>query len=57
MGTLSFASRNTPGGNEACGNWLGCAKTLVAHGMPLPPPRYEYSEEVEQFFDGLSEGA
>jgi ankyrin repeat protein len=31
MGTLAWASLNHPGG---VGDWAGCARALVAHGMP-----------------------
>ncbi|HEX4077008.1 MAG TPA: ankyrin repeat domain-containing protein [Candidatus Acidoferrales bacterium] len=52
MGTLGYGSvENVVGYPE--GDWLACAKTLVAHGMPLPPSSYEYSEAVEEYFDSL----
>jgi ankyrin repeat protein len=31
MGTLSWASRNQP---QDFGDWVGCARALLAHGMP-----------------------
>jgi ankyrin repeat protein len=45
-GTLSWASRNQP---PECGDWVGCARTLVDHGMPILELDGQYSEEVEQF--------
>ncbi|HEX4003768.1 MAG TPA: ankyrin repeat domain-containing protein [Candidatus Acidoferrales bacterium] len=55
MGTLGYGSvENVAGYPE--GDWLACAKALIAHGMPLPPPSYEYSDAVEEYFDGLREG-
>jgi ankyrin repeat protein len=52
MGTLAHASMNNPAEFEQ-GDWLACAKTLIAHGMPLPPERYEFSEEVTEYFESL----
>ena len=55
MGTLGYGSvENVVGYPE--GDWLACAKTLVAQGMPLPPDNYDYSEEVEEYFDSLRDG-
>ena len=46
-GTLSWASRNH---DPDSGDWVGCARALVDHGMPLD--RYgDYSEEVAEFLD------
>lgn len=58
-GTLSFASFNEPIDG---GDWLGCARALVAHGLPvsLPDPQQprgvivdgrhsHFSEEVTAF--------
>jgi ankyrin repeat protein len=50
MGTLGYASVNNTAFH---GDWLGCAKALVAHGMPLPPESYEFSEEVTDYFESL----
>jgi hypothetical protein len=47
MGTLSFASVAEP---EENGDWLACAEALIELGMPLPPERYEFSDEVTEFF-------
>ena len=45
-GTLSWASRNR---EPECGDWVGCARALVDHGMPLDLES-RYSEEVAAFF-------
>jgi len=47
MGTLSFASTTEP---VEGGDWLGCARALVAAGMPRPPAVYRFSEEVADCF-------
>jgi ankyrin repeat protein len=52
MGTLSFASRADNVETDS-GDWLACAKSLIAHGMTVPPERYEFSEEVTDYFDSL----
>ena len=49
-GTLSFASRNHIRDD---GDWLGCAKALIGAGSPVPDGRYEFSEEVADYFEGL----
>ncbi len=49
-GTLSFASRNTI---SAEGDWLGCAKALIASGAPVPDAHYEFSDDVEAYFAAL----
>jgi ankyrin repeat protein len=46
-GTLSWASRNH---DPADGDWVGCARALVDHGMPVPPAGERFSDEVEDFF-------
>jgi hypothetical protein len=51
MGTLSFASNAQP---DRDGDWLGCARALVGHGMPRPPSRYTFSDDVASYFAGLS---
>lgn len=51
MGTLSWASVNN---GDFHGDCVGCAKAMIAHGMPLPPlDRYEFSEEVTDYFENL----
>ncbi|HTA42544.1 MAG TPA: hypothetical protein VK789_08855 [Bryobacteraceae bacterium] len=45
-GTLSWASRNR---DPECGDWVGCARALVEHGMPADLES-RYSDEVAEFF-------
>ncbi len=53
MGTLSYASVNNVGEFEQ-GDWVACAKSMITHGMPVPPlDRYEFSDEVTEYFEGL----
>jgi ankyrin repeat protein len=56
VGTLSFASRADNVETDS-GDWLACAKSLIAHGMPVPPERYEFSEEVTDYFESLRDVA
>jgi hypothetical protein len=45
-GTLSWASRNH---DPDEGDWVGCARALVEHGMPILEIDGDYSDEVGQF--------
>jgi hypothetical protein len=56
VGTLSFASRADNVETDS-GDWLACAKSLIAHDMPVPPERYEFSEEVMAYFESLRDVA
>jgi ankyrin repeat protein len=49
-GTLGWASVNEP---ERDGDWVGCAETLVAHGMPAGRPDPQGRREVVAFDDDL----
>ncbi|HEX4164948.1 MAG TPA: hypothetical protein VHZ55_05685, partial [Bryobacteraceae bacterium] len=48
-GTLSWASRNN---DPESGDWVGCAKALVEHGMPIDL-QGAYSDDVADFFAAL----
>lgn len=49
-GTLAFSSRNQLSHDpETGGDWVGCAKALVAHGM-IPDWEGDYSDDVMAFF-------
>ena len=50
FGTLSFASL---AGTTAGGDWLGCAKALMASGAPLPGARYRFADDVTEYFAQL----
>lgn len=52
-GTLSWASRNRP---PFHGDWVGCARALIDHGMPVPPAGEPFSPEVAAFFEELRRG-
>jgi hypothetical protein len=53
MGTLGYASVNNVEEFEQ-GDWVACAKSMIAHGMPVPPlDRYEFSDEVTEYFESL----
>jgi hypothetical protein len=52
MGTLGYGSSENGAGYPS-GDWVGCAKALVAHGMLLPPNGYDFSAQVEDYFDSL----
>ncbi|MEO7191807.1 MAG: ankyrin repeat domain-containing protein [Vicinamibacterales bacterium] len=45
-GTLAWASRNH---DPAAGDWVGCARALVEHGMPAGLEGRTYSAEVTEF--------
>jgi hypothetical protein len=52
MGTLGYASNNNVEEFEQ-GDWLACAKAMIAHGMPVPPNDYEFSDEVTEYFESV----
>jgi hypothetical protein len=37
------------------GDYPGCAKALIEYGMPVPPEKFEYSGEVDEYFQSLRE--
>ena len=47
-GTLSFASRNHDAGT---GDWAGCARALVDHGLPVHDIDGDYSDEVAEVLE------
>lgn len=53
MGTLSHSSQEDPEDPSAPRDYVGCARTLIEHGMPLPPEDYVYSSEVTEYFDSV----
>jgi ankyrin repeat protein len=52
-GILGWASRNQPPGPD----WVGCARALVEHGMPIPETLNDYSAEVAAYFVSVREGS
>jgi hypothetical protein len=55
MGTLGYASVAEDIDREHGGDYLGCARALIEHGMPIPPEHFEYSEEIAAYFQSLRE--
>jgi ankyrin repeat protein len=53
-GILGWASRNQPAFGQHAGlpqsDWVGCARALLDHGMPIPESGEEYSEALAAFF-------
>jgi hypothetical protein len=50
VGVLGWASRNQPAGPD----WVGCARALVEHGMPIPQSLVDYSPEIAAYFASVS---
>ena len=54
IGTLSWASRQEFPDDPAYGNVLGCARLLVAHGIPLSSfEDYDFSPEVSGYLESV----
>jgi hypothetical protein len=49
-GTLKYASLAEP---TPEGDWVACAKALIDGGAPLPDARYEFADDVAEYFDEL----
>jgi hypothetical protein len=55
VGTLSFASQAENIGDPAPRDYIGCARALVEHGVPLATfEGYSFSPEVTEFFESRS---
>ena len=52
-GTLSWASRNRP---HSQGDWVGCARALLDHGLPLDQADLDYGPDVTAFFSAERAG-
>jgi hypothetical protein len=51
IGTLSFASQDEAMAEQAPRDYVGCARALLAHGVPVPTPgAYTFSDEVAAVF-------
>jgi hypothetical protein len=54
VGTLSYASQADIEDPSAPRDYVGCARVLIAHGVPLPNNRHNtFSPEVTAYFDTL----
>ena len=55
LGTLSWASQADGIDNAAPRDYVGCARVIVAHGVPLADmEHYTFSNEVMEYIAGLS---
>ena len=58
VGTLSYASQNDPEDPAAPRDYVGCARVIVAHGVPFSElRRYVLSAEVTETLPRLSHEA
>jgi hypothetical protein len=58
VGTPSYASQSDPEDPAAPRDYPGCARVVVAHGIPLPLLRgHVFSDEVTEVLDGLARAA
>jgi ankyrin repeat protein len=53
LGTLSWASQNDVEDPSAPRDYVGCAKALVAHSVPVPDGKYSFSEAVAEYFESV----
>lgn len=52
IGTLSFASQMETMDTISPRDYVGCARALLAHDVPVPNPEdYSFSEQLTEFFD------
>ena len=55
IGTLSFASQDVTLAQPAPRDYVGCARALLAHGVPAPKPdAYTFSDDVAAFFGSMT---
>lgn len=50
LGTLAYASQDDVEDPSAPRDYVGCARTLIAHGVPLPDAHYTFSADVADYF-------
>lgn len=53
FGTLAYASKDAAEDPFAPGDYLGCARVLIAHNAPVPDNHYTFSPAVEEYFDRI----
>lgn len=53
LGTLSFASQDETMEEPAERDYVGCARSLLAHGMLLPSQKMTFRSDVVDYFDSL----
>ena len=49
VGTLSWASLNGPEDPAAPRDFVGCARVLMAHHVPISTERYRFSDELMDY--------
>jgi len=54
VGTLAYASQDDVEDPSAPRDYVGCARILAAHGVPLPDEQhYTFFSAVTEYFDSL----